>query len=156
MVLSSCPRLTESPPCFLKQLLETSKPSGFGTYWCTILKPFWDPSVTSQIDYRGTKVPNKADSDLLKTVFNLYKCSLASLGHAIGPEMFLSWIIREFGLPVGLDIVRSAEELDLPRAGRQPLYHAVDLIWFVAGGADLRQSVQTVTSWKEFEITTRV
>lgn len=40
-------------------------------------------------------------------------------------------------LPVGLDVVRSAEKLDLPGAGRQSLDHAVDLVRFVTGGADL-------------------
>lgn len=44
-------------------------------------------------------------------------------------------------LPVGLDVVGSTEKLDLPGAGRQPLYHAVDLIWFVAGGTDLEDEV---------------
>lgn len=44
-------------------------------------------------------------------------------------------------LPVGLDVVGSTEKLDLPGAGRQSLYHAVDLIRFVTGGADLEESV---------------
>lgn len=43
-------------------------------------------------------------------------------------------------LPVGLDVVGSTEKLDLPGAGRESLYHAVDLIWFVTGGADLKAS----------------
>lgn len=43
-------------------------------------------------------------------------------------------------LPVGLDVVRSTEKLDLPGARRQSLYHAVDLIRFVAGGADLQKT----------------
>lgn len=47
-------------------------------------------------------------------------------------------------LPVGLDVVGSSEQLDLPGAGREPLDHAVDLVWFVTGGADLSQGVQTL------------
>lgn len=43
-------------------------------------------------------------------------------------------------LPVGLDIVGPSEKLDLSGAGRQSLYHAVDLIRFVTGGADLEDS----------------
>ena len=42
-------------------------------------------------------------------------------------------------LPVGLDVVGSTEKLDLPGAGRQSLDHAVDLIRFVTGGADLEE-----------------
>lgn len=44
-------------------------------------------------------------------------------------------------LPVGLDVVWSTKKLDLPGARRQSLYHPVDLIRFVAGGADLVESV---------------
>lgn len=43
-------------------------------------------------------------------------------------------------LPVGLNIVGSSEKLDLSGAGRQSLYHAVDLVRFVTGGADLGES----------------
>lgn len=51
---------------------------------------------------------------------------------------------RDCTLPVGLDVVRPTKELDLPGAGRQSLYHAVDLVGFVAGGADLQdKAVQT-------------
>lgn len=43
--------------------------------------------------------------------------------------------------PVGLDVVGSTEKLNLPGAGRESLYHAVDLIWFVTGGTDLEVCV---------------
>lgn len=49
-------------------------------------------------------------------------------------------------LPVGLDVVRSAKELNFPGARRKPLYHAVDLIGFMTGGADLRQCAHLSTS----------
>lgn len=48
-------------------------------------------------------------------------------------------------LPVRLDIVWSTKQLDLPGTRREPLYHAVDLIWFVTGGADLGESVWSLT-----------
>lgn len=44
-------------------------------------------------------------------------------------------------LPVRLDVVGSTEQFNLPGAGWEPLYHAVDLIWFVTGGANLGESV---------------
>lgn len=40
-------------------------------------------------------------------------------------------------VPVGLDVVGSTKEFNLSGPRRQPLYHPVDLVWFVAGGADL-------------------
>lgn len=57
-------------------------------------------------------------------------------------------------LPVGLDVVGSTEKLDLPGAGRESLYHAVDLIWFVTGGADLEERVRNVMKgWNLYHIT---
>ena len=52
--------------------------------------------------------------------------------------------VNERRLPVGLDVVWSPEKLDLPRAGRESLYHAVDLVWFVTGGADLEKKSQNI------------
>lgn len=54
---------------------------------------------------------------------------------------WLSFTARRYVLlPVGLDVVGSTEQLDLPGARRESLYHAVDLVWFVTGGADLGES----------------
>ena len=40
-------------------------------------------------------------------------------------------------VPIWLDVVGSAEEFDLPRAGGEAFDHPVDLVGFVAGGANL-------------------
>lgn len=52
-------------------------------------------------------------------------------------------------LPIGLDIVRSTKEFDLPGARGQSLDHSVNLVWFVAGGADLKENVQRVSEHME-------
>lgn len=56
-------------------------------------------------------------------------------------------------LPVGLHVVRSPEQLDLPGSRRQSLDHAVDLVRFVTGGADLEHSVgRVVMRWQTVRI----
>lgn len=52
-------------------------------------------------------------------------------------------------LPIGLDVVRSTEEFNLPGARRQSLDHSIDLIWFVAGGADLEENVRQISDHME-------
>jgi hypothetical protein len=46
--------------------------------------------------------------------------------------------------PVGLHVVRSAEQLYLACAGGEPLYDAVDLVRLVACGSHLRHDHVTV------------
>lgn len=57
----------------------------------------------------------------------------------------MSNCLRRRVVPVGLDVVRPSKELDLPGSGGEPLNHAVDLVWFVAGGADLSGRVLTLS-----------
>lgn len=52
-------------------------------------------------------------------------------------------------LPIGLDVVRSTKEFDLPGARRQSLDHSVNLVWFVAGGADLEENVRHISEHME-------
>ncbi|MPC12304.1 hypothetical protein E2C01_004989 [Portunus trituberculatus] len=52
-------------------------------------------------------------------------------------SLFLDFSSTVVGLPVWLDIVRTAKEFQLACARRQALNDAIDLIWFVAGGTNL-------------------
>lgn len=45
-------------------------------------------------------------------------------------------------VPVWLDVVWATEQLDLPGSRGKSLDHPVDLIGFVAGGADLEPTVE--------------